>query len=174
MGFFDFLASRGPCPQCGNPGASSLFGKVRCPNSGCPSFDPQLSYEAAERAGSGTRAAGRRPIPQGGKTSLEEAFDPARHGVEVRYVNFKGEDKTFTADRRSLRPAGVHLSLRVAPRGTRIALLRERIRNLRDLEAHLKAPVPPHDAQVLRYHMRHGTTSRLYEELRRKYPDFTD
>ena len=65
----------------------------------------------------------------------EGPFDPGgERKIEVRYRNAKGEDKTFTGDRASLRRRKAHLTLRVAPEGIRIALRADRIANRAEVE----------------------------------------
>ena len=56
-----------------------------------------------------------------------------RDAVDVEYENHRGERKTFRAARNSIRTVGAHISLRVAPKGTRITLARERIQNLNSI-----------------------------------------
>ena len=49
MGLFDLFSSDVVCPHCGQTGArKSLFGKIRCPNSSCQHFDPDLMYQREE------------------------------------------------------------------------------------------------------------------------------
>ena len=98
--------------------------------------------------------------------------------IEIRYTNARGEAKSFTGDRRSLRVRGRHLSVCVAPSGLRIALALERISNLDDLTGAI--PIPgaqeggptPHEAYVMQFHRRQGATSALFNSLAAKYPDF--
>ena len=61
--------------------------------------------------------------------------------ITVEYVNFRGEQKTFTADPKSIRARGSRLSMRVAPTGTRIALGRDKIANLGLVEQALEQAV---------------------------------
>ena len=69
------------------------------------------------------------------------------------------------------------LSARVAPSGWRIALKLDRIENLEAIKPEVARAqavfegVPRHAAYVIHFHRRRGTTSPLYESLRRKYPD---
>jgi len=70
----------------------------------------------------------------------------------------------------------------VMPIGTRIALDRERIGNLAEVESTLehaereralgRSPTAA-ERRVLLYHARRGTTSALYERLRQQYPDWS-
>ena len=61
---------------------------------------------------------------------------PARM-IEIQYENFRGENKVFEGNANTLRTRGNHLSLEVAPTGRRIALNRDRIGNLSEVEGHL-------------------------------------
>ena len=70
----------------------------------------------------------------------------------------------------------------MVPTGTRIALDRERIGNLAEIESTLelaereralgRSPTAA-ERRVLLYHARRGTTSALYERLRQQYPDWS-
>ena len=62
--------------------------------------------------------------------------------LAVEYNNFRGEEKTFTADPTSIRDRGSRLSMRVAPTGLRISLARDRITNLAPIESALPAAGP--------------------------------
>ena len=99
--------------------------------------------------------------------------------ILVRYRNFQGAEKTFSADPDSARRRGNHVSLCIAPKGIRVSLARERIQNLSEVEAVCSGRVAegqelptPRERQVLAYHKKHGTTSARYENARAKYPDW--
>ena len=93
---------------------------------------------------------------------------------EIQYENFRGDHATFTGDLTSVRVRHAHLSAAVQPTGRRITLKMEKIENLQDIQRALShSPRPTgREARVLGYHKKRGTTSPLYESLRRKYPDF--
>lgn len=159
MGLFDFLFGKKTCPLCGAKGAKKEGVRVRCPNPECRSFD-----------GSVPRGFGRGP--------RRSDYSPGNL-LEIRYKNFRGEEKTFRADQDSLRKRGNHLSARVAPTGERISLLRERVQNLDEVEAGLaqvtetvRSGPNARERQVLNYHKKHGSTSALYEEIRARFPDW--
>ncbi len=97
---------------------------------------------------------------------------PFASSIEIRYVNFVGQPRTFVGDAASLRDRGRFISVVVQPRHTRIALKRERIENLTEVEDALAALPAPEEARVLNFHKARGTTSPLYEQLRQKYPDY--
>jgi hypothetical protein len=158
MGFLDSLFGKPKCPMCGTKGARTSEGRVHCPNPSCSYFDPALQS-------SGRRSWGRAD------------YSPARP-LSIRYRNFQGQEKMFTADADSIRRKHNHISARVAPTGRRIALLLDRIQNLAEVDEMLPAidrsgqPRPTgRERQVLAYHKKHGSTSPLYEQIRQKYPD---
>jgi len=98
--------------------------------------------------------------------------EPFANPIEIQYVNFQGEAKTFAGDADSLRAKGKHISVCVQPTGARIALSRKRIQNADDVNAVLEKLPDPNEARVLNYHKSRGTTSERYEELKQKYPNY--
>jgi hypothetical protein len=184
MGLFDLFARDAACPRCGERRARrGFFGRVKCPNRACENFDPILMYErdeaqrteertaavrgaGARRQHDGSAPAGRRPRPLSGD------FVASPYAIEVHYRNFRGEEKTFVGDRRTLRRRGRHVTLRVEPTGSRIALATARIHNIAAVEGLLQRCPTPAERRVLDYHLKRGTTSPRYEELCRKYPDW--
>ena len=70
--------------------------------------------------------------------SIESALPAAgpdfSNPLTVQYTNYRGEQKTFTADPGSVRDLGRHLSMCVEPTGARIALKRDSISNLASVE----------------------------------------
>jgi hypothetical protein len=169
MGLLDFLlkllsGGKQQCPSCGAQGAQkSSNGSIRCPNPSCPYFDATLRRGIHERVV---------PVPTEGN------YRPARP-VTIRYRNFQGQERTFSADADSILRKNNHLVARVTPTGRKIALSRERIQNLSEVESafpqkvDLGQPWPsPRERQVLGYHKKHGTTSPLYEKIRVKYPNW--
>jgi len=160
MGLFDFLFGKKDCPQCGAKGARTEGAKVRCPNPECRNFDGTIGRWA--------RGSARR-----------SDYQPDRL-LEIRYRNFRGEEKTFRADENSLLRRRNHISVCVAPTGERISLSRDRIQNLAEVEDAIpkksKEETPagpnPRERRVLSFHRNHKSTSPLYEQLRAKYPDW--
>jgi len=164
MGLLDFLFGQNKCPRCGTKGARQSLGRTRCPNPDCPFFDI------------GLRVNPQRP-PEKSRASGGD-FSPASP-VAIRYRNFHGEEKTFTADGGTLARRRNHVIARVAPTGLRISLSRDRIQNLEEVESALaevasSRPSGPsaRERQVLAFHKKHKSTSRLYEEIRARYPDW--
>ena len=103
MGLLDFLFGRGKCPQCGTAGARKSQGQTRCPNPSCRYFDASLRQSADT------------PLEWRGDFSPASPF-------AIRYRNFRGEEKTFTAERLTLRRSRNHIVAQVAPTGTSISL----------------------------------------------------
>lgn len=170
MGILDWLSWRADCPECGDPRARrTLLGGVRCPNAACRFFDERLQAQLEEAAATyrNPRTGERIPRPP-----ARTDFAPGPFAIQVRYTNFRGEERTFTGDKRSLRRKGNHLSLRVAPSGRRIALSRERIGNLAEIDE-LAAQVPsPREQWILAFHRKRGSTSPLCDQLRAQYPEW--
>ena len=105
-------------------------------------------------------------------------YSPPRP-LAIRYCNFQGFEKTFTADKESLQRKRNHITARVMPTGERIALSRDRILNLEEVEQALPQAVEPpqlrptaRERRVLSFHKNHKSSSPLYEKLRAKYPDW--
>ena len=165
MGLLDFLFGRTKCPNCGSKGARTSENRVRCPTPSCQYFDETLGRGGRLRLG-GTRAPRR------------SDYSPAR-ALYIRYRNFQGQEKTFTADRESLRRKGNHIVARVSPTGENIALSRDRIQNLGEVEQALpqatenrRSGPTARERQVLAFHKKYKSTSPLYERIRAKYPDW--
>jgi len=166
MGFLDFLFGQGKCPRCGTKGARKSQGQTRCANPSCPFFDISLRSNPKS-----PRLRGISPVGDG--DFLPES------PLAIRYRNFQGEEKTFTAERQSLRRKRNHIIARVAPTGACISLSRDRIQNLQEVESVMartadSLPSGPtaRERQVLGFHEKHKSTSPLYEEIRAKYPDW--
>ena len=108
-------------------------------------------------------------------TETEGNFRPA-NPISIRYRNFAGQQRTFELDRDSLERKKNHLVGKAAPTGRRIALSRDRIHTLAEVEAqlppHIAGPRPsPDEWRVLARHRKRGATSPLFERIRAKYPD---
>lgn len=170
MGFLDDLFGKKTCPVCGAKGARITPIETRCPNPACQYFDPSLGRQE-QPAQQPARPA---------ETSVrgKSGFVP-QDGIEIRYRNFQGQEKTFQAERNSLRRRKNHILARVAPSGEFIALSRDRIQNLGEVDLALpkglrsSAPWPSgRERQVLNYHKKHGSTSPLHEQIRAKFPDW--
>jgi hypothetical protein len=167
MGLFDFLAGTKhiTCPECGTPDAVKKGGEIRCKNNSCSNFDADWALK-----GKLGRVPKRTTIPTRGN------FQPV-NSVAIRYRNFAGQERTFHMERDSIQRKGKFISGQATPTGRRIALSRDRILNLAELDsqlpAHVTGPQPSgRERQVLGYHLKHHTTSPLFEKVRAKYPDY--
>lgn len=155
MSFLDSLFGKTKCPQCGTKGARVSKGRTRCPNPSCRYFDGALGRGRPRRSD----------------------YSPAQP-LDIRYRNFQGQEKTFTADQESLRRTKNHIIARVAPTGENISLSRDRIQNLSEVEQAVPQvsddrPRPTaRERRVLAFHKNHKSTSPLYEQIRAKYPDW--
>jgi uncharacterized Zn finger protein (UPF0148 family) len=159
------------CPSCGTPGAKKSGDGIVCLNPLCQYFGATKRAEgSASRSGSESRASTNQGRP---------SAPPAGGTVAIEYTNFQGQQKTFIADKTNLRRRHNHILAHVAPSWKEIALSRDRIQNLSEVDLHLperdrsNAPQPTaRERQVLGYHKKYGTTSPLYEKIRAKYPNW--
>ncbi len=169
MSLFDFLKGKTKCPECGADGALKTADGYKCPNPRCQWHDRSL-----------TPGGGRQVMtPTGTAVEFRSAQSVPSGSVGITYRNFNGESKTFVAEVDSARRRKNHWSVKVQPKGVRIALSRERIQNLSEVEARLPHRVAagqslptPRERQVLAYHKKYRTSSPLYEQIRAKYPDW--
>lgn len=152
------------CPSCGRAEARKTDDEIiHCKNPVCPYFDEGLLYAGGLRRKLTT-------VPTRGN------FRP-EHPVSIRYINYVGQSRDFSAESGSIVRKNNHLVARVAPTGKKIALSRDRIQNLAEVESAMPAQVAPGQAwptprerQILSYHKKHGTSSPRYEQIRAKYP----
>lgn len=176
MGLLDFFlnllsgGTRLTCPGCGTEGArKNPDGSISCKNPTCRYFNVSPGQSPAEA---------RTPRQTGTTLRTDGNFRPAQP-VTIRYRNFAGQDRTFTAERDSIVRKKNHVVARVAPTGGKITLSCDRIQNLSEVEAGLPQRVAPgqtwptrRERQVLGYHKKRGTTSPLYQQVRAKYPNW--
>lgn len=167
MGLFDSLASMGPCPHCGTRTARKILWIVKCTNTSCPKYDPEFAS-----AFSANRIVGK--TAEEVFPHLKGDFDPGHGAVRIRYANFRGDELTYLGDPRTAYKQGQHLVIRVAPSGKRIALRLSSIQNRSDIESQMEiAPVPDsNERRILNFHLKRGTTSTRFEELRKTYPEY--
>src|SRR5579884_1261116 len=109
MGLLDFLINlflggeKIQCPSCGTVGARrTRDGIVHCKNPDCPNFDAALLLDRSSRRRYTT-------VPTKGD------FFP-ENPVSIRYVNFAGQNRDFSAERHSLERKHNHIVARVAPK----------------------------------------------------------
>lgn len=174
MGFIqalvDAISGRMKCPACATRGAKQAGETIRCINPLCQYFSAQATPEA--------RAA-RVRVRATKANQPRTSHVPSGDTISIRYRNFRGESKTLTADRMSLRRRHNHIVACVAPSWRQLSLSRDRIENMDEIDAQLperdrsSAPQPTaRERQVLGYHKKYGTTSPLYEKIRAKYPNW--
>ena len=108
------------------------------------------------------------------KKPLSGDYTVGLGAIEIRYKNFMGQDKTFTGDYRSAYIRGGHVVIRVVPTGKRISLNLERIENRSEVEPLVAANPRPsaNERRILHYHLKRGSTSALFEQIRSKYPRY--
>ncbi|MAV36851.1 MAG: hypothetical protein CMJ59_15490 [Planctomycetaceae bacterium] len=145
-------------------------------------FNPSPPGDAGSGADSGrTSQAPRKPghiNPFTGEwierqpVSPAEPFDPADYAISVEYQNFRGEQKTFLGDWRTLRPRGHHISLQVGPTGQRITLSQDRIQNLPEVAAAVGRLPTGQQRRVMAFHKNRGSTSPVYEKLLESFPEW--
>jgi hypothetical protein len=152
MGLLDFLTGwffRGDkieCPGCGASAAlETSDGLIHCRNRRCPNYDPGYVI-------------GGRLVRRLATVPTEGNFRPG-YPVSIRYINFAGQSRNFSAERDSL--------------------VRKKNQNLGEVDGHMPQRVAPgqkwptgRERQILNYHKNHGTSSPRYEQLRAKYPNW--
>ena len=152
------------CPDCGAAGARDSLAGVRCPNPDCRNYRSEPARGKTKRRNLIT-----------GEAVADLNLPPAdfSNPVQIQYLNFKNEQKTFSADPASLRIVRNHLRARVAPEGVTITLNLDRIANkdsflpqIREMES--RQPTRK-EKYIMRYHARHNSTSPLNEAIRKKY-----
>ena len=163
MAFLDWVTGKIACPRCGTQGAKEINGSVHCPNPTCEYFSTSVGKSSAA------------PPP----LDFRQPAEVPAGSIAIQYRNFQGQGKTFVAQIASARRTSNHISVKVAPKGARIFLSRDRIVNLNDVEAAFAQRgrnwqnVPtPRERQVLAYHQKRRSTSPLYQSIRAKYPDW--
>src|SRR5262249_27646332 len=120
MGFLDALFGRTTCPDCGGKGARKSGDRIRCLNPSCRHFDASLGR-------------GGRLLCACGGAARRSDFWPERP-LTIHYRNFRGQEKSFTADEESIARKHNHIVARVVPTGEKIALSRDRIQNLAEVD----------------------------------------
>ena len=172
MGLLDLITSlffRGDkieCPSCRTPNAlKTADGLIHCRNRQCPNFDAGYVI-------------GGRLVRRYSTVPTTGNFRP-EHPVSIRYVNFAGQNRDFSAECDSIVRKNNHIVAEIAPTGKKIALSRDRIQNLTEVESCFPQQVAAgqkwptgRERQILNYHKKHGTTSPRYEQLKAKYPNW--
>jgi hypothetical protein len=96
--------------------------------------------------------------------------------MRIRYQNFRGDEIIYSAHPGTAYQKGEFVVVRLAPTGRRASFKFARIQNRSDVESIVKDNPQPSSAErrILHYHLRRRTSSRAFEELRQKYPNYQD
>lgn len=167
MALLDSRAIGVKCPECGTWGAKKSLFKVKCVNPSCRKYDPE--YSSAYQLGRITGKSAAEVFPD-----LKGKVGPEDYSLRIRYKNFRGDEIVYSADPKSGYIKNEHLVIRVAPVAQHISFRLSAIQNRSDVESQLpKDPQPNHEERkILNHHLRRGTTSRLFKEVREKYPGY--
>jgi hypothetical protein len=170
MGFLDSWGSLVACPVCATRRASKFLWKIKCRNPNCRNFDPEYAAKADLAIIRNKNAAEVFP-------HLKGAFTPGAGSIRIRYENFRGDQLNYIADTEDAYRAGEFVVMRVAPTGRRIAFRMSSIQNRGEVEARLvsrDAKDFPNvwERRILNFHLRRGSTSKLFVEVREKYPQY--
>jgi hypothetical protein len=159
-------AAAARCPACGTWGAKRSLFKVRCVNPSCRNYDSDYASVYQQNRIVGRFAA--EALLLKGKASVED------YSLRIRYRNFRGDEMIYSANPSSGYIKNEHLVIRVAPTGRRITFRLSAIQIRIDVESQLpKDPLPdPRERRILNYHLRNGTTSHLFKQIREKYLDY--
>jgi hypothetical protein len=155
------------CPECGTWGAKKSLFKIKCVNPSCRKYDSE--YASAYQQNRITGKSATEVFPH-----LKGTASPEDYSLRIRYRNFRGDEIIYSANPGSGYTKAEHLVIRVAPSGQRATFRFSAIQNRRDVESQLsKGPQPnPEERKILNHHLRRGTTSRLFKEVREKFPDY--
>lgn len=116
------------CPICRQKGAKKTLWSIKCPNPHCIKYDSRLIPS------SGFLATSQRKIK-----NLSGNFEPGPNAITIRYRNYLGEDRTYEADRTTLRTKGEYITVCVVPTGKRIAFNKRFIGNLKEIEDYINS-----------------------------------
>ncbi len=150
---------------------------VYCPNPTCSNFSESMGPNAENRATASET------FSQSADSSTGSAMGWSARvkggNFTIQYRDFKGQERTFVAQADSAHRVRNHINVKVAPKGRPIALSRDRILNLREAEAAFPQRVAPgqdwpspRERQILNYHLKRHSTSRRFESVRAKYPNW--
>jgi hypothetical protein len=154
------------CPVCGTWGAKKSLFKVKCVNPSCRKYDSDYAGVFQQNRIVGKLAS--EVFHLSGKVSPEE------YSLRIRYKNFRGDEMIYSAAPSGGYTKNEHLVIRVAPSGRRITFRLSAIQNRGEVESQLPTgPRPnPLERRILNYHLRKGTTSPRFKQIREKYPDY--
>jgi len=170
MGFFDSWGSLVACPACGTQRANKFLWKIKCRNPNCQNYDSEYAAKADQNIIRNKDAAEIFP-------HLKGTFSPGAGAIRIRYENFRGDQLNYLADSEDAYRTGEFVVMRVAPTGRRIAFRLSSIQNRSEVESRLaaqdvKAAPNVQERRILNFHLRRGSTSKLFAEVREKYPQY--
>ena len=154
------------CPVCGTWGAKKSLFKVKCVNPACRKYDAAYASEYQHN-----RIVGRLASEALG---IAGNVNSGKYSLRIRYKNFRGDEMIYLADPATGYKKSAYLVIRVAPSGQRITFRLSSIQNRSDMESQIpQGPFPsPRERRVLSFHLRKGTTSPLFKQIRAKFPDY--
>jgi hypothetical protein len=170
MGFLDSWGSLVACPACSTRRANKFLWKIKCRNPSCRYYDSEYTASADLNRIRNRNAVDIFP-------HLKGTFTPGSGAIRIRYENFRGDQLNYLADTENAYGAGEFVVMRVAPTGRRIAFRLSSLQNCGEVEARLAAQdakdVPNvQERRILNFHLRRGSTSPLFVEVREKYPQY--
>lgn len=170
MGFLDSWGSLVACPACGTKRANKFLWKIKCRNPNCQNYDSEFAATVDQNIIRNKDAAEVFP-------HLKGTFTPGASAIRIRYENFRGDQLNYLADTEDAYRTGEFVVMRVAPTGRRIAFRLSSIQNRSEVESNLASQVKENapnvqERRILNFHLRRGSTSRLFVEVRQKYPDY--
>jgi hypothetical protein len=154
------------CPVCGTWGAKRSLFKVKCVNPSCRKYDSEYASAYQQNRIVGKLAS--EVFHLSGKANPEE------YSLRVRYRNFRGDEMIYSAAPSSAYTDSEFLMIRVAPSGRRISFRLSAIQNRGEVESQLPAGPRPNalERRILNYHLRKGTISPRFKQIREKYLDY--
>ena len=157
------------CPKCGTWGAKKSLWKVKCVNPSCEKYDAEYAEGFRQSRVSGKPASEMFP-------HLKGEANPSNYSLQIHYQNFRGNEIIYSADPRTAYQQGEYVVVRLAPTSNRVSFKLDRIQNRSEVESVLSENLYPtgNERRVLHYHLKHGTSSPAFEELRQKYPNYQD
>lgn len=170
MVLLDLKGSPATCPECGSRRARKFLWKTKCVNANCSRFDAEYAVQANANRIENKNAAVVFPHLQGN-------FTPGTRAIRIRYENHRGDLLNYLADAEGAYQNGEFVLFRAAPTGRRLAFRLSSIVNRGEVEqviASAAAKNPPNadERRILNFHLRRGTSSPRFVEVRQKFPDY--
>ncbi len=158
--------NNGVCPQCRQKGATISGGKVKCINPACQNYNMEYAQSA--------QFVEQKPYQY---ETFTGSFNPGAEAVTINYRNFRGDDRRYTGNRKTIHNTGDYISLCVMPQGKRITLKKKYIKNISEIERLIPEIIRQNqlttkEKQLLGYYNIHDQNNPVYQELVRKYPEW--